>query len=176
MIIIGSVPDIPLFDCEVATIVIDGFEGTEDGPWKLAVEVVVEVKYPQGFEGSVAVVQDVPTIFQFRGCGLVYWLKITEKLMGRSSPTVPMGLSPPLVPTIVKPGQFTAHGPLPPFAHPPSKARLKSTATNASCFIMIEVFICGAAGYRDGYPIRLPDQPGCPVYALFRRSLRANLF
>jgi hypothetical protein len=43
-------------------------------------------------------------------------------------------------------GQFAAHGPLPPFAHPPNSAMLNTAAENSSFFIMIEVFFVKPPG------------------------------
>ena len=51
----------------------------------MAVEVVVAVKYPHGFDGSVGVVQDVPVMFQLTA-GHPYILGATEKLIGRFNP------------------------------------------------------------------------------------------
>ena len=105
----------------------------------MAVEVVVDAKYPQGFEGSVAFVHDVPVMSQLTGCADTFW-KSSAKLIGRFNPAAPMGLYPLLVPVTVMEAQFTAHGPPPPFAHPTSHTRLPRAAAKSSFFIMIEVF------------------------------------
>lgn len=151
-----------------------GFAGMDDGPWKLAVEVVVDVKYPHGFEGSVELVQDVPVMLQLTGCADTF-TKSTVKEIGKFNPIDPMGETPLLVPVTVMLAQFTAHGPLPPFAHPPSNARLKSATTNSSFFIMIEVFSLKllAAG--------MPDRTSrivqfMPIPAQFEGQLLLNLW
>lgn len=155
-----------------------GFAGIDDGPWKLAVEVVVEVKYPHGFEGSVELVQDVPVMLQLTGCVDVC-TKVTVKEIGKFRPMDPMGETPLLVPITVMPGQFTAQGPLPPFAHPPSNAKLKSPAANNSFLIMIEVFSVKPPAAEMMSQFVSQDQPDCPVMlipAQFEGQLLLNLW
>ena len=100
----------------------------------------MEVKYPHGFEGSVAFVHDVPVMSQLTGCADTFW-NVSAKLIGRFNPAAPIGLNPLLVPVTVMEAQFCAHGPLPPFAHPTSHTRLPRAAVKSSFFIMIEVFL-----------------------------------
>ncbi|MGC2245362.1 MAG: hypothetical protein WA609_02050 [Terriglobales bacterium] len=119
------------------------------------------MKYPQGFEESVGFVHDVPVMFQLTGCADTFW-KVREKLIGKFNPAAPMGLSPLLVPITVIAGQFNTHGPLPPFAHPPSNVRLKRAAANSSFFTMIEVF-----SLKPPLPRWLPDLLARPA-GLFR--------